>query len=90
MARETVQLATVRQLADELRVLLAAGASAAPESFVDLGRRLQANPSLCGVVSHEIWHFLADADIRARDPAYAASQAKTVEEAIGILERHAI
>ena len=35
-------------------------------------------PSLS--VPHELWHYLADADIRARDPAYCHAQEQFVRD----------
>jgi len=36
--------------------------------------QLQTSPSLGHNMPHAVWHFLADADIRFKDPAYAQMQ----------------
>ena len=41
---------------------------------------------LSGAIPHFVWHYLADADIRARDLAYRANQQATILEIITALE----
>jgi hypothetical protein len=35
---------------------------------------LKMQPDLCNAIPHFVWHYLADADIRAREPQYRAGQ----------------
>jgi hypothetical protein len=42
--------------------------------------------ALSDAIPHFVWHYLADADIRARDLAYRADQQATILEIIVALE----
>ncbi|MCC2639447.1 MAG: hypothetical protein K0Q68_3166 [Moraxellaceae bacterium] len=44
------------------------------ERCVSLGERIRASDGLADVMPHLCWHYLADVDIRFKDPEYARSQ----------------
>ena len=49
-------------------------------------RFLEGSPDLAGSIPHFVWHYLADADIRLKDPEYRQTQQSTVEGILGFLE----
>ena len=49
-------------------------------------RFLEGQPDLIDSIPHFLWHYLADADIRLKDPEYRESQQSIVEEILGFLE----
>lgn len=57
------------------------------EDALRMKQALRRDPPLAARVPHFIWHYLDDADIRARDPAYAASQTAQLKEALALLAR---
>ena len=46
-------------------------------------------PSFVAEVWHGLQHFLADADIRAKDPGYREMQERELERLIGLLQQGA-
>ena len=44
--------------------------------------KIQSCPNLGKEMPHIIWHFLADADIRFKDPSYAQTQLATLRKAL--------
>ena len=48
---------------------------------------ISAHPELSDAVPHFVWHFLSDADIRLKDPLYAADQTRQVMDIVHALER---
>ena len=51
---------------DELRTLQG--------EFAELAAHISVTPSLANSTPEAVWHFLSDADIRFKDPAYAKAQ----------------
>jgi hypothetical protein len=47
---------------------------------------LKEHSALSELIPHFVWHYLADADIRARDPDYRALQQAQILEIISELE----
>ena len=47
---------------------------------------LKAHPAVCDVMPHFVHHYLADADIRAREPEYRAEQQGQILEIISEFE----
>ena len=53
-----------------------------------LRRAIEQRPEVTGRVPHFVWHYLADADIRFKDPAYAQSQQRQLREALAAMEQN--
>jgi hypothetical protein len=54
------------------------------EEALSLQVQLQADPELASSLPHPVWHWLADADIRRKDPEYRKRQDSQVEQALAI------
>ncbi len=52
---------------------------------IEVKERIRTSPKVHGM-PHSLWHFLDDADIRAKDPAYAREQLERLEAHLLILE----
>lgn len=68
-------------LAAELRGELAG--TALIEACTTIAYELQ-HSSAAGLVPHEVWHYLSDADIRVKDPAYAVVQLERVRALLSL------
>lgn len=83
----------LHDLARALRDLVGRATSdrAELDEWYAAARRLQewirADPDLSDAVPHFVWHYLADADIRRKDPAYDLEQAQCLMEIVDSLER---
>jgi len=85
---------TLRELAERLRSLVATPVSDRAElhDWYAAAKRLEdwmsAHASeLSGAVPHFVWHYLADADIRLKDPLYAVDQTRQLMDIVHALER---
>jgi hypothetical protein len=81
-----------RYLVDELEKLLSMpiGSEQELETWYAESKRVQAElpdrfPDLN--YPHEVWHFLADADIRSRDPGYRQHQERVIIDYIERVRR---
>ena len=85
----TIRNVHTERLAEALTSLL----NFVPETAEDLARWydkaqcILENPSLLKGAPHFLWHYLADADIRMKDPAYADMQRRRVEQVLQCLRR---
>jgi len=52
-----------------------------------LSQHIQISPALASSVPKVVWHFLSDADIRFKDPRYAAMQLEGFRSALAKWER---
>lgn len=53
----------------------------------NLQDRIRKDAELADVVPHAVWHYLADADIRLKDPRYREMQDKEIKEIIALLSK---
>lgn len=78
-----------RRLAGELQALLQVSAEGETSAVQTLEGRLSTDYVLLmnsDTHLHEIYHYLADADIRREDPEYRADQERRIKEVIAHLE----
>ena len=77
-----------KELAGEIRLLLANGREPPEQELRELQARL--SKDLAGELPHFLWHWLADADIRGRDAEYGKLQAHQLESTLQQMEgKHA-
>lgn len=89
MGHDTLQL---REIASELRRLQRSSADTTGElaRWHEEGRRFtrRLSSDFAGVdLPEAVWHYLHDADLRAKDPRYRQMQDQALDEVIADLER---
>jgi hypothetical protein len=83
---------TARQLSVELRSLLDSEDRGVPvrawcvEAEV-LQHHIRADPEMCNLVPHFVWHWLSDADVRKKAPEVAVLQSARIRAMIQVLEQ---
>ena len=79
-------LQTLQEVARELRGMTNLDGDAAVEAALRLQAQLKQSHELAEKVPHVVWHWLADADIRARDAEYGHRQTALLEQAVAEME----
>jgi hypothetical protein len=82
----------IQELIDRLRALMASspiekvGLRSWYNKAEECEALLKRSRDLDDVVPHSVWHYLADADTRAKDPGYRESQQAEIADTIRTLE----